>query len=285
MKKIYLQARMEYSLWVTNPRMSILLVLFVLIHTLVIQPLAQAGEQIGVSFNILEPLAALCNSSLILLLLPIGFLILIADYPRMGSGFLLQLYRVGRRKWVLGEWVHLVMAAATYLAVVLLGITLLSLPYSPAVGKEWSAVATDYQRILGDDALEIIAFLLPRNLYIQMSPWVAVLRSYLLLLLYLIFIGSVQLATSLLRVKFLGVAINAALLLAGLGLVLLENPLMWGFPCAHALTWIHFTPYYRTPVCPLWTSWLYFIIGSVLMTGAACIVARHRSFDSVLEFD
>ena len=102
-RKIALHARMEYSLWLTNPRMSILLVLLVLIHSMVIQPLAQAGGQIGARFHLLEPLAALCNSTLILLILPIGFLILMAGFPRMDWGFLLQLYRVGRLNWVLGE--------------------------------------------------------------------------------------------------------------------------------------------------------------------------------------
>ena len=39
-RKIALHARMEYSLWLTNPRMSILLVLLTLIHSLAVQPLA-----------------------------------------------------------------------------------------------------------------------------------------------------------------------------------------------------------------------------------------------------
>ena len=66
-RKIALHARMEYSLWLTNPRMSILLVLLTLIHSMAVQPLAQAGRQIGARFHLLEPLAALCNSTLILL--------------------------------------------------------------------------------------------------------------------------------------------------------------------------------------------------------------------------
>ena len=102
-RKVFLHAKMEYSLWLTNPRMSILLVLFVLIHSIVVRPLAEAGQLIDAQFHILEPLVALCNSTLILLMLPIGFLILMADFPRMDRGFLLQLYRVGRLNWVLGE--------------------------------------------------------------------------------------------------------------------------------------------------------------------------------------
>ena len=126
-RKVVLHARMEYSLWLTNPHMSILLVLMALIHSMVIQPLAQAGGQIGERFHLLEPLAALCNSTLILLILPIGFLILMAGFPRMDRGFLLQLYRVGRLNWVLGELLYLCMAAVTYLAAVLLGTVLCSL--------------------------------------------------------------------------------------------------------------------------------------------------------------
>lgn len=284
-RKIVLHARMEYSLWLTNPRMSILLVLLALIHSIVIRPLAQAGGQIGARFHLLEPLAALCNSTLILLMLPLVFLILMAGFPRMDRGFLLQLYRMGRLNWVLGELLHLCMAAATYLGVVLLGTALCSLPYSSVTGLGWSAVTTDYADVLGKDALKNVTALLPKNLYHQMGPGAAVAGSFLLLLLCLVLMGSVLLAASLLRMKSLGIAADAALLLVGAGFVILDSPWMWGFPCAHALTWLHYNPYFRTPVCPPWVSGLYFLLGSALMTTLACVTAKRRSFDSMLEFD
>ena len=284
-RKIVLHARMEYSLWLTNPRMSILLVLLVLIHSMVIQPLAQAGGQIGVRFHLLEPLAALCNSTLILLILPLGFLILMAGFPRMDRGFLLQLYRVGRLNWVLGELLYLCMAAATYLGAVLLGTALCSLPYAPITSPGWSAVATDYVDILGESALKSAVALLPKNLYQQMGPGAAVAGSFLLLFLCLVLMGAILLAASLLRINSLGVAADAALLLVGAGFVILDSPWMWGFPCAHALIWLHYNPYFRTPVCPLWVSGLYFLLGAALMTALACVTAKRRSFDSMLEFD
>ena len=276
-RKIVLHARMEYSLWLTNPRMSILLVLLVLIHSMVIQPLAQAGGQIGVRFHLLEPLAALCNSTLILLILPLGF--------RMDRGFLLQLYRVGRLNWVLGELLYLCMAAGTYLGVVLLGTALCSLPYAPITSPGWSAVATDYVDILGESALKSAIALLPKNLYQQMGPGAAVAGSFLLLFLCLVLMGAILLAASLLRINSLGIAVDAALLLVGAGFVILDSPWMWGFPCAHALIWLHYNPYFRTPVCPLWVSGLYFLLGAALMTALACVTAKQRSFDSMLEFD
>ncbi|MEY8420742.1 hypothetical protein AALA83_15895 [Oscillospiraceae bacterium 44-5] len=284
-RKIVLHARMEYSLWLTNPRMSILLVLLVLIHSMVIQPLAQAGGQIGVRFHLLEPLAALCNSTLILLILPLGFLILMAGFPRMDRGFLLQLYRVGRLNWVLGELLYLCMAAATYLGAVLLGTALCSLPYAPITSPGWSAVATDYVNILGESALKSAVALLPKNLYQQMGPGAAVAGSFLLLFLCLVLMGAILLAASLLRINSLGIAVDAALLLVGAGFVILDSPWMWGFPCAHALIWLHYNPYFRTPVCPLWVSGLYFLLGAALMTALAWVTAKRRSFDSMLEFD
>ena len=284
-RKIVLHARMEYSLWLTNPRMSILLVLLVLIHSMVIQPLAQAGGQIGVRFHLLEPLAALCNSTLILLILPLGFLILMAGFPRMDRGFLLQIYRVGRLNWVLGELLYLCMAAGTYLGVVLLGTALCSLPYAPITSPGWSAVATDYVNILGESALKSAVGLLPKNLYQQMGPGAAVAGSFLLLFLCLVLMGAILLAASLLRINSLGIAVDAALLLVGAGFVILDSPWMWGFPCAHALIWLHYNPYFRTPVCPLWVSGLYFLLGATLMTALACVTAKQRSFDSMLEFD
>ena len=270
-RKIVLHARMEYSLWLTNPRMSILLVLLVLIHSMVIQPLAQAGGQIGVRFHLLEPLAALCNSTLILLILPLGFLILMVGFPRLN--------------WVLGELLYLCMAAGTYLGVVLLGTALCSLPYAPITSPGWSAVATDYVDILGESALKSAVGLLPKNLYQQMGPGAAVAGSFLLLFLCLVLMGAILLAASLLRINSLGIAVDAALLLVGAGFVILDSPWMWGFPCAHALIWLHYNPYFRTPVCPLWVSGLYFLLGAALMTALAWVTAKRRSFDSMLEFD
>lgn len=284
-RKMLLHARMEYLLWLTNPRISIFLVILVLIHSLVIQPLHEASEQIGYPFHLLEPIVALCNSTLILLILPIGFLILLADFPRMDHGFLLQLYRVGRLNWVLGELMYLCIAAITYLLGVIIGTMLCSLPYVPIVGSNWSIVATDYTAILKDDALKTVAMLLPGNLYHQMGPMDAVMGSCFLLFLYLTLMGTVLLATSLLRIKFLGIATNASLLLVGTGFVVLDSSWMWAFPSAHAVTWVHFTPYFRVPVCPLWTSWLYFSMGAIIMIVLAILIAKERSFDSILEFD
>ena len=168
---------------------------------------------------------------------------------------------------------------------VLLGTALCSLPYAPITGPGWSAVATDYAGLLGEAALKSVTTLLPKNLYQQMGPGAAVAGSFLLLFLCLLLMGAVLLATSLLRVKPLGIAADAALLLVGAGFVILDSPWMWGFPCAHALTWLHYHPYFRALVCPLWVSWLYFLLGAALMTVLACVTAKRRSFDSMLEFD
>lgn len=69
-----------------------------------------------------------------------------------------------------------------------------------------------------------------------MGPGAAVIGSFLLLFLCLVLMGSILLAANLLRVKAMGVAADAALLLVGAGFVILDSPWMWGFPCAHALT-------------------------------------------------
>ena len=80
-RKILRQAQMEYFMWLSNPRMAISLVLLVLIHSLVIQPLHQAARDMGQPIHLLEPLAALANSPLILLLLPIGFIWFVLQLP------------------------------------------------------------------------------------------------------------------------------------------------------------------------------------------------------------
>lgn len=285
LRKTGIHAGMEFSMWLTNPRMFLLLILLVLIHSIVIQPIAAGAKALETSFHILEPVAALSNSYLILLILPVVFLVLFSDFPRMNQGFLLQLYRVGRTNWVLGEFVHLCLSAASYLAATMLGTMLCSLPYLPAFRGDWSAVVTEKESIAAAATLKLITKLLPRNLYLQMSLGTAVVRSYLFLLLYLILIGTVLLAASLLRVRFLGIAINVGVMLGGTGLAVLENDWMWLFPCAHALTWVHYTEYLRKLIFPLWGSALYFLIGVLLFLRIALLAAKNRSFNSILEFD
>ena len=285
LRKIWIHGRIEYGVWLSNARMAILLVLLVLIHSLAVQPISDAASEMGVAKNLLEPLAALSNSPLLLLLLPLGFLILIADFPRMGGGFLMQLYRTGRRNWVLGELVELCGAAATYLLAVVAGTLLCSLPGQWYVGAGWSPVATEYAFLYEGSTARTIQSLLPMNLYQQMSVTEAIWRSYLLLFLYLVLSGAVLLFASLLRWKFLGLCLDGALMLSGTGLVMLNADSMWLLPCAHALTWVHYTEYFEQPVVPFWCSVVYFGVGILLFSAGALVLGGCRNFDSILEFD
>lgn len=283
-RRICRHAELEYFMWLANPRMAIVLVLLVLIHSMVIQPLHQAAQDMGQPIHLLEPLAALANSPLILLLLPVGFLVLMADFPRMDSGFLLQLYRIGRVNWALGELVMLGAAAATYLAFVALSTLLLSMLGPWSASLDWSRVAVEYGWHFDLPNVQTVASLLPKNLYQQMSLTTAVWKSWGFLFLYLVLGGSIMLTFSMLRSKFAGILLNSGLLLSGTGLVLLNSPWMWLLPCAHTLVWTHHTEYFSDVVFPEWGSLLYFLVVIALMGAITLWQARRRDFDSVLEF-
>lgn len=283
-RKILRQGQMEYFMWLSNPRMAISLVLLVLIHSLVIQPLHQAARDMGQPIHLLEPLAALANSPLILLLLPVGFLVLMADFPRMDAGFLLQLYRTGRVNWALGELVMLCAAAATYLAGVALATLLLTMLGPWSASMEWSYTVTEYSWNFDLPNVYTVASLLPKNLYQQMSLFTAVWKSWGFVFLYLVLGGCVMMAASMLRMKFAGILFNAAVMLSGTGLVLLGSEWMWLLPCAHTLVWAHHTEYFSDVVFPQWGSLLYFVVGILLLSAIALWRVRRRDFDSVLEF-
>ena len=123
------------------------------------------------------------------------------------------------------------------------------------------------------------------NLYQQMNVTEAVCRSYLPLFLYLTLSGAVLLFAGLLRWKVLGLYLDGALMLAGAGLVLLHSDSMWLFPCAHALTWSHYTECFEAPVAPFWCSVAYWGIGILLFSLGALLMIGGRDFDSTLEFD
>ncbi len=97
LKRIWGVARCEFIGWVTNPRIIIVGILFVFIKSLAIDPLSARAEKFGEKMIAFETFIAVGNSGVLTLFIPLVFLILISDYPRLGGNSHFYIFRTGKK--------------------------------------------------------------------------------------------------------------------------------------------------------------------------------------------
>ena len=282
LKKAFACARTEFVKWVLDARMIILGVLLIFIYNFAIEPLKANAELMSEPLNILEPFIAVANSGAILLIVPLVFLTLIADFPKIDTNTVFYISRVGRVNWLTGQVLKLIMMALSYLAVIFLGAVL------PMISNGfwqngWSNVATRFAQRFPDKSGNFGVLLLPENLYNQLSVFSAAVKSYLLIFAYLMILGLILLGFSLIKKKTAGFVICGAVISLGTAFCSIKTGLMWTMPMANSIIWLHYTKYYREPVMPMWFSVCYLcgIILALLIFSYAAI--RRFNYDNVTE--
>lgn len=155
--------------------MIILAVLLIFIYSFAIEPLLKNFEEMGEQLNTLEPFIAIANSGAKMLILPLVFLTLIADFQKIDTNTVFYIIRVGRLNWIVGQMIKLIYMAASYLAVVFLGAVVPMLRCS-SCSYDWSKVATQYKIMFHDKAGNFGVQLLPENLYYQLSIYNSAIR-------------------------------------------------------------------------------------------------------------
>lgn len=250
LKQIGSVYRKEYIQWITNPKLIVCTVLLVMIREVVILPMTDIASQMNQPLNILEPIIAAMNSGLILLLIPLVYLVIIADFPCVDGNTYFYLSRVGRLNWFLGQIAFQFSSIITYLFFIVFTVAI-------QVGRNsflidgWSLVVTERIEELDNGVMDN---LIPLKLYYQMPPYKAFLMSLFFLMIFLILISSVMLLASLYgkkTVAFWGIMISVAI---GIVFCAINSKWMWLFPISHSIIWIHYQEYYREYIFSPWIS-------------------------------
>lgn len=255
MRKIWGVARTEFVGWITNPRVIILGILLIFIKTLAIDPLSERAAKFGDTMIIFEPYIAVGNSGALTLFMPLVFLVLLSDYPKLGGSSLFSVSRTGKKNWLCGQILFLIMAIVTFLAAIFAASMLFS---GGHFGTEWSEAIRKYNARFLDEARSFDSQLLPSNLYNQIPMMTAVWQTSALLAAYLL---SLALIIYLLKNLFGGSSgLAGAVLVMALGTVTtaLYSPIKWAFPTANTIIWLHYTEILSTPIYPMWASFFYF---------------------------
>lgn len=282
LRKSFSLAKVEFVKWICDARMIILSVLLIFIYSFAIEPLLANAELMNEPLNILEPFIAVANSGAILLIIPLVFLTLIADYPKIDTNTVFYIIRVGRFNWLVGQILKLIFMAASYLAVIFLGAVV------PMLLKGfwyngWSNVATKFAQQFPEKSGNFGVQLLPENLYNQLSVFSAAVQSYLLVFAYLIIIGLILLAFSLIKQKTLGFVLCGAVISLGTAFCSIKTSLMWTMPMANSIIWLHYTKYFREPVVSIVFSICYLLIFIAILLIVSLIAISKFNYDNVSE--
>lgn len=282
LKQAFSCAATEFVKWVCDARMVIVAVLLIFINNFAVSPLTNNAELMGEPLNILEPFIAVANSEILILIIPIVFLTLIADYPKVDTNTVFYIVRIGRANWFVGQILKLVFMIISYLAVIFLGTVL------PMLSKGfwyngWSNVATGFVKMFPDRRGDFGVELLPENLYNQLSVFEAAVKSYLLVAAYLMIIGLILLSFSLVKHKTVGFVLCGAVISLGTAFCSIKTTLMWTMPMANSIIWLHYTKYFREPVMSMSFSVSYLAIFIAVLLLFCFIAIRKFNYDNVAE--
>lgn len=281
-RKIWAIARTEWIKWVCDPRMIIIPVLTVFIYSYAISPLLERAEKMGEPLNMLEPLIAVGNSGILALIIPVVFITLMSDFPRTDGSTIFMLSRTGRANWTLGQMLFAAMSAVTFLASVYVICTAF-LINKAFIANGWSMVVKKYDYLYPDEAGDFASRLVPGNLHNQMTPFESVTQTYFFLFMYLLIIMLVMLFFRQIKHKGLGFLTAGGIIGFGVLFTSTYSKIMWIFPMANAIVWLHYTDIFRKEKVPMSYSYIYYGICIVVLITANIIVSKKLNVDTIEE--
>lgn len=255
LRKIWGVARTEFVGWITNPRVIILGVLLIFIKTLAIDPLTARAERFGDSMIVFEPFIAVGNSGALTLFIPLVFLVLFSDYPKLGGNSLFYISRTGKTAWLCGQILFLLMAVAAFLGAIFAASVLFS---GGHFGTEWSEAVRKYAARFPEEAYNFDSQLLPSNLYNQIPMMTALWQTGALLAMYLLSFALIIYLLKMLFSSSVGLAGALVVMAVGVAATSLYSPIKWAFPTANTIIWLHYEEILRAEIYPMWASFAYF---------------------------
>ncbi len=262
----------EYIKWLMNPRHVMLLLILIPARETVIKPMLAAAEEMQQPLNILESCIATTNSGIVIIIISIVYMILISSFPTMDGNVLFYMKRMGKRSWIVGEIMFQCISAFTYLFVIYVLSALQTLSVS-FFANGWSIAVTDHDRLLDDVSAIKMDYIIPPNLYNQMSPFKAFIMSFSMLFLFLVVCSVFFTLGYMYSQKLLFFCLLLVQISVGGALYILESKAMWYFIICHSFLSSHFSAYLRKYVFSPWLSIVILICIFVIL----CILSYRKA--------
>ncbi len=271
-------AKSEFIKWITNPRIIRAGVLIVFIRSFAVLPMLEQSEKYGEPLNVMEPFIAAGNSGMLALFLPLVFLLLISDFPIMGGNTIFFINRTGKLNWFLGQIVFIIISIFVYIGTILLSCMVMS---KGTFSTEWSNVITKFNAAFPDEAGGFVSKLIPSNLYNQIPILNAVIGTVLLIAMYLLTLALILCLMKMLYLRGAGLLSALTVIVLGAASCSLKINVMWIFPTANTLMWLHYKEILKEPITPVENSFLYFLILIAVLFTANLFVLRNLQFINI----
>lgn len=276
LRKSWYCARTAYTSWILSYRMLVLGFVFMFMFTYFIKPMQDLSRIFGTPMNVLEPFCAVVNSRTFLPLVIMGYMVLISDFPRLNDSAAFMLFRSGRLPWLCGQILFLFMSALTYILTILFS-SMVCIASNSFVLNAWSLVQRRYWT--ADDTLkQTHAFAgIDNSVLRQARPYEALTHGILLVLLFAVTVGCVQLVFALRQKKVISVFVNVTSIAAGLIMLIVDIRLKWLFPISNAVFGWHYHGMFNYVLCPVSYSYAYFAVLLTLLFLLLVRMAKHCS--------
>lgn len=249
----------EYLRWMRSSKMILFAIMMIYVKSLIVDPLIECSQRMNLKINRLEPMLAIGNSGIVVLMVPLFFLVLMADYPHNGTYDMFVLVRTTKRRWAFSQMLFGIAMSFSVIAVVMAGACVCLGRYG-RFSMDYSEAVAQYGSRFPDQQNGYVSQLIPRNIYNQMTFPVAIFYTISLLFLYLVMLSFMYLLFELINKKMIGILVNLCLIFAGTLGCSLNYSWRWIFPMAHAIGWYHWTAFYSKPIFQVAYSYLYFAL-------------------------
>lgn len=277
-KKIWNLSQIEMLRLVRSTKMIILAVFLIFINIQVIAPLRRLSILMESKVSLLEPFAAIGNSGIIVLIMPLFFLTMMADFPREGNSQYFYQVRCSKRTWIAGQILYAVESSIALTGFVFASSCILSLDFTNQ-SLDYSYAVTRYVATFPERAGEYVVQLVPENLYNQIVLSKAMLHTAILLISYFLMLALIMLVFSLIKKKIIGILLDAFLIILGVITCAARATFMWIFPMAHTIIWMHYEKYQSKQVLLLFYSYLYF--GVIDLALIVLSIVMNRRYNNI----
>lgn len=279
-KKALLSARTSYTTWLFSSRLLVFGFVFMFMFVYFIKPMNELSGMLDTPVNILEPFIAIANNRYALPLLILGFLVLISDFPSLNDFATFSLFRTGRMAWLVGQIIFLAMSGLTYIMFILIS-SMIFVSKNAYMLNAWSLVQKRLS--LGNEESLSLQMLYPfarldNSVLVQSRPYEALFHGIILILLFEIAVGCVQMIFALNMKKIISVFINLSACATGLVLMVIDVRLKWLFPISNTVFGWHYDAAYNRTNFPIYASYIYFTVIIATLIAILSGITKRCSF-------
>ena len=245
LRRIWFTTSRNFRKWFGTPRILVLGLLAVILCTIAADPLRQFSYRVNESINIFEPFICAFNDRFLAFFAYGIMLLLLCDAPFLDSGQAYVIFRTGRKTWMIGTQLYIVLSCFVVLLFLLIIMAAIVLQRA-FLANEWSNVGT-LLAVSNASMLENIV-LLPRTVYFSMLPYQALIQTFLLVWLYWIFLSEILLLFNMLYGQAAGMVITAGIHIEGWAILFTMQPSLYALsPMLHSVLSMHSFGYDRLP--------------------------------------